>query len=312
MSEQSAEKIVLNNVLDDLIYLHALLDLPIGNLMKQTYFCHGEIAFPLFCCGVANSCYQNYKRDIKRKAKGTEDKIQLLLSFDHTLVSSSNLDFYLEKFVQHFEDYKIKMGHHYKKQTPTRQPATPKFPDIEEEDENRDDKSVADYLYHNHIDVSPFHSHSHSPFKQTALVGLAQSQLSSFQLVKSAETDANVMGLIIMVGNGKRVTDNGRGYCNWMRITKPLNSPADYDKTELTVVPKCPSILQLRYPAVSTAFTKDFKFIEAQMEVKIMESNEQNAGFVSNLQERIIVQETYLAKSELANFEQSECTKLLH
>ncbi len=129
------------------------------------------------------------------------------------------------------------MSHHYKKQTPTRQPATPKFPDIEEEDDNCDDESVVDYSYHNHVDVSPAHSYSRSPFKQTALVGLAQPQLSSFQLVESAEADANVMGLIVMVGNGKRVTDNGKGYCNWMRITKPLNSPADYYKTELTVVP---------------------------------------------------------------------------
>jgi hypothetical protein len=117
------------------------------------------------------------------------------------------------------------MSCHYKKQTPTRQPAAPKFPDmIEEEDDNRDDESVADYLYHNHVDVSPAHSHSRSPFKQTALVGLAQPQLSSFQLVESAEADANVMGLSVTVGNGKCVTDNGRGYCNWMRITKPLNS----------------------------------------------------------------------------------------
>jgi hypothetical protein len=36
------------------------------------------------------------------------------------------------------------------------------------------------------------------------------------------------------------------------------------------------------------------------MEVEIMDSNERNAGFVSNLQEKIIVHETYLAKSELA------------
>jgi hypothetical protein len=130
------------------------------------------------------------------------------------------------------------MSHHCKKQTPTRQPGTPKFPDIEEEDDNRDDESVADYLYHNHFDVSPAHSHSRSPFKQTALVGLAQPQLSFFQLVESTDANANVMGLIAMVGNGKCVTDNGRGYCNWMRITKPLNSLADCYKTELTVVPK--------------------------------------------------------------------------
>jgi hypothetical protein len=104
-------------------------------------------------------------------------------------------------------------------------------------------------MNHNHVDVSPARSHSRSPFKQTTLVGLAQPQLSSFQLVESAKPDANVI--------------NGRGYCNWMRITKSLHSPADYDKTELTVVPKCPSILWLTYPAVSTALTKDFKFIEA-------------------------------------------------
>jgi hypothetical protein len=46
--------------------------------MKQTYFCHGEIAFPLFCRGVANSHCQNYKGDIKKKATGPEDKTRLL------------------------------------------------------------------------------------------------------------------------------------------------------------------------------------------------------------------------------------------
>jgi hypothetical protein len=176
MSEQPAKKIVLNNVLDNSIYFHALLNLPIGHLMKHTYFCHGEFAFPLYCCQVANSCDQNYNRDIKKKAKGTEDKIQLLLSFDHTnTLSSFDPNFYLEKFVQRFEDYKIKMSCHYKKQTPTKQPPTSKFPDIEEEeDDNRDDVSVADYSYHNHVDVSPHSiiaacSHSHSPFKQRPL-----------------------------------------------------------------------------------------------------------------------------------------------
>jgi hypothetical protein len=120
-------------------------------------------------------------KEISRKAKGTEDKIQLLLSFDHTnTLSSFDPNFYLKKFDQRFEDYKIKMSHYYKKQTPTRQPATPKFLDIEEEeDDSRDDESDADYLYHNHVDVSPHNivaacSHSHSPFKQMAPVGLVQ------------------------------------------------------------------------------------------------------------------------------------------
>jgi hypothetical protein len=158
------------------------------------------------------SCQQSLPKLQERyqeNAKGTEDKIWLLLSFDHTdTLSPFDPNFYLEKCVQHFEDYKIKMSCHYKKQTLTRQPATPKFPDIEEEDDNRDDESVVDYLYHNHVDVSPAHSHSRSPFKQMALVGLAQPQLSFFQLVESAEADANVMSLILTVGNSKCVTDN--------------------------------------------------------------------------------------------------------
>jgi hypothetical protein len=58
------------------------------------------------------------------------------------------------------------------------------------------------------------------------------------------------------------------------------------------------SLLQITYPAVSAASTKDFKFIEAQMEVDIADANEVNTNFVSNLQERIIVQEALLAKSE--------------
>jgi hypothetical protein len=99
MSEEPAEKIALNNVLDDLIYLHSLLDLINGNPMKHTYFCHGDIAFLLYCYGVANSHYQNYKRDIKKKAKGTEDKIWLILSFDHTnTLSSFNPNFYPRNF----------------------------------------------------------------------------------------------------------------------------------------------------------------------------------------------------------------------
>jgi hypothetical protein len=58
------------------------------------------------------------------------------------------------------------------------------------------------------------------------------------------------------------------------------------------------SLLQIKYPAVSTVLTKDFKYIEAQMEVDIVDANEGNLAFISNLHERIIVQENHLAKSE--------------
>ncbi len=58
-----------------------------------------------------------------------------------------------------------------------------------------------------------------------------------------------------------------------------------------------PSLLQIKYPSVSTALTKDFKLIEAQMEVDIADANDLNQRYVSNLQERIIAQEASLAKS---------------
>jgi hypothetical protein len=69
-------------------------------------------------------------------------------------------------------------------------------------------------------------------------------------------------------------------------------------KTAFSLVPGYPSLLQIKYPAVSTALTKDFKIIEAQMEVDIADANDLNQRYVSNLQERIIAQEASLAKSE--------------
>jgi hypothetical protein len=131
-----------------------------------------------------------------------------------------------------------------------------------------------------------------------AIVGYQHHAEKPFQLVQSAKSDANFLGLFVTFGNSKRLTDNGRKFLNWMRISMQIHSPADYDKTDLMLVSGYPSLLQITYPAVSAASTKDFKFIEAQMEVDIADANEVNTNFVSNLQERIIVQEALLAKSE--------------
>ncbi len=77
---------------------------------------------------------------------------------------------------------------------------------------------------------------------------------------------------------------------NRAQITKQLASPSDYEKTELSLVPGYPFLLQIKHPSVSTALTKDFKLIQAQMQY--------HQRYVSNLQERIIAQEVSLAKSE--------------
>ena len=138
-------------------------------------------------------------------------------------------------------------------------------------------------------------SPNRSPGSRRALFAIAP-QMNTCQLVESSESDVNPMGLLVVVGNSKRGTDNARSYSNWLRVTFPVNSPADYEKIDLILIPNQASLLQLTYPGVSEAIIKDYKLIETQMEVEIFDSNENNQGFVSNVQERIIVQETVLSR----------------
>jgi hypothetical protein len=107
--------------------------------------------------------------------------------------------------------------------------------------------------------------HSPPPGRHTSLV--VSPTLNSVQLYEMAKANVNILGLTVLIENTKRLLDNARRYSNWLRITIPLTSPGDYEKTELTLVPCCPSLLQLTYPAIPTAITKDFKLIEVQMEV---------------------------------------------
>ncbi len=136
------------------------------------------------------------------------------------------------------------------------------------------------------------------PGRHTSLV--VSPTLNSVQLYEMAEANVNILGLTTLIGNTKRVLDNARGYLNWLRITIPLTSPGDYEKTELTLVPGRLSLLQLIYPAIPTAITKDFKLIEIQMEVEFYDSNENNNGYISNVQDRIVGHESMLAKMENA------------
>ncbi len=142
------------------------------------------------------------------------------------------------------------------------------------------------------------------PGRHTSLV--VSPTLNSIQLYETAKADVNILGLTALIGNNKRVLDNARGYSNWLRITIPLTSRGDYEKTELTLVPGCLPLLQLTYPAIPTAITKDFKLIEVQMEVEFYDSNENNNGYISNVQDRIVGHE-----SMLANMENATKSKLL-
>ena len=91
-----------------------------------------------------------------------------------------------------------------------------------------------------------------------------------------------------------------------MRITIPLTSPADYEKIELTLVlDRSQLLLQLSYPVIPQAIMNDFTMIEAQMEAEICDSNKNNADFISNLQDRIVVKESMLTKKRAPYQEQN-------
>ena len=124
-----------------------------------------------------------------------------------------------------------------------------------------DEDSYAEESFHNDTQLSPI---AWSPIKPTALVGYQHHAEKPFQLVESADGDANFMGLIVTIGNSKCLTDSGRKYSNWMRVTKPIYSLKDYAKTDLMLVQGHPSLLQITYPAVSTALTNDFKKLKVK------------------------------------------------
>ena len=233
MPEQPKEKKSFNILLDNMVFAHALCKLPIGGLMKYTFYHNArDLAFPPDCCKVANIKYQNYKKAIRNNSKAIEQRIQLL-DID-PIVCSFHQNHHVKTLAKHLEDYM--MSHNTKKHSPPpRHPAggAPKLNYNFEEDEYRDDEedSYVDESFHNDNAMTPSHRGTRSPIRPTttalsttAFVGF-QHHEKPLQLVESAESNANVLGLLVTVGNSKRGTDDGKGCSNYMRITKQIHSP---------------------------------------------------------------------------------------
>jgi hypothetical protein len=316
MSDQH-RKIELNDFLRDVIFMHAYYKKPIGNLMTCTHYCHGscDLVFPPGQSRIsAGALFQNYKRTIKKNSKRVEQKIHLIKQqfLDKTtLLSVFEANPYLGELI-------ACIGADNMGRTPTskKKATRPIYQDDDEYDSEAEDSVYnEDALPTDHLSrqMKALKVTGRSPIRspgaqgRRALFAIAP-QMDTCQLVESSESDANPMGLLVVVGNSKRVTDSARTYSNWLRITIPVKSPADYEKINLTLVPNQASLLQLEYPGVSEAIIKDYKLIETQMEVEIFDSNENNQGFVTNVQERIIVQETVLARGRA---EQTTKSKLL-
>ena len=197
---------------------------------------------------VAKLPTEHTKKALKRRSDATKDMIEVSLDYTQKLESFDD-NFHLDKLAKHLEAYKMSRN---KKNTPPRQQAggaLKYYYDIEK-DEDRDNDSYVEQSFYNKDALSPPRATWAS--RQTAgVVGFPalfaqHSQVKSFQLVQSADANANDSGLLVMIGNSNLMTYNKRGFLNQDRITKQLPSPADYEKAEFTLVPGYPSLLQIR------------------------------------------------------------------
>ena len=130
----------------------------------------------------------------------------------------------------------------------TRSPIKPLKYDNIVEDWDEEDFSVDDSFYNGDPVVpsgcSPVCSQGHSPpppggvcttpprRNHVAMVGFAPT-IDSVQSYETAETNANILGATVMIGESKRVLDTGTGYLNYVRIIVPLNSSTDKEKVLL-------------------------------------------------------------------------------
>ena len=299
----------LNSVQETLVFVYAFFNLPIGDLTKHTYYRNGGLLFPGESRRAANYKFQNHKRAIKKSWKSAEKNIKSLDIVDFTaLLKPFDNNIYIETLAKTVEDYM--MSRHTTTATSTKKYLSPQkqqaggaakhgyYEEDVEDDDRNDDASYVDQSFHNDDESPLICGGNWSPTRNTVTTMVGYQHQKPFQLVESADSDANIMSLIVMVGNGKRLSDNGKFYYKYMRITKLLNSSADYDKTDLKLVPGQPHLLEFTYPAVSKALTNDFKKFECQIEVDVREANENNQCFITNLQDRMIGHETLLAKGD--------------
>jgi hypothetical protein len=143
---------------DELVFLHALTNLPLTNVMKNTYLHNGVLlAFPpRFCCLVANRTFQNYKLKIKRGSRSTDKRIVVLL-FEFAPVFEQLWDnIYVDMLAEQLGAYKMSCN---KEKTP--QKGTSPFCDSaiveeeEQEDEFYDDVTYDNSVYNKGAVVSP-------------------------------------------------------------------------------------------------------------------------------------------------------------
>ncbi len=111
-----------------MIFMHALFNLPIGNLMRHTCYIGGDIAFPLNCCTRANNLYQTSKRTLVKNSKTTQQRISCLFK-DIDLLTTFEDNHFLQLLLQNIEAKKMvrsggeARGSPYRNSTPKKRPS---------------------------------------------------------------------------------------------------------------------------------------------------------------------------------------------
>ncbi len=148
-----SEDFIKKSLRNDMIFMHALFILPIGNLMRHTCYIGGDLAFPLNCCTRANNLYQSCKRTLVKNSKTTHQRISCLLE-DIELLTTFEDNHFLQLLLQNIEAKKMvcsggqARGSHYRNSTPKKK--TKLYSDTEDDlDDDYQDVSVYDSFYNN-------------------------------------------------------------------------------------------------------------------------------------------------------------------
>ena len=134
------------SVRDDVIFLHAMYDMPIKQLMQITHYVGGDLAFPPACRLHATNLYQNYRRKThpltpKTHSKGS--KIFLITLLENYL---------LDLLTQNIEAGKMsrKARSPYCNSTTPKKAKAKEYSDIEDDlDDDFNNVTVDDSFYNN-------------------------------------------------------------------------------------------------------------------------------------------------------------------
>ena len=101
---QNYIRIELRSVRDDLIFLHALYEMPIKQLMQITHYVGGDLAFHPACPHRPGLLYQNYRRNtLPFDSKATQQRIKNILDNINHLLSWFEKNHLLDLLTQNIE-----------------------------------------------------------------------------------------------------------------------------------------------------------------------------------------------------------------